>query len=151
MARRWTAQEGALLRSTWNNGAVTDESLGGLLNRSAGAISNRRSKIGAVKYTKMKKKDNDPFLQDGPLFDPDFSNAASRALNQPMPTRPFPGCGPARQTEITVREVFQMEGIPPGSEAFLKMNHCGQVEFQAIGIPPRHVARILAQIISKIV
>lgn len=149
MARRWTAKETALLRSTWKDGKNTDEYLGKLLTRTPAAISNRRSLIGAVKYTKM--KNNTIVREDGPLFNSNFSKAMSKALNQPSPTKAFAGCGETIKREITVRETFDMPNVPGGTEAFFKINHCGQVEFQAIGIPPRRVAAILAAIISKIV
>jgi len=161
-AKTWSPVDDAALKTLWKEGK-TDAKIGRLLNRTENAVRERRSQIGAVKYTKEPYTQKNPrkgakragrSLAPGaqvPLFD------LGRTLQQPEPKRGVMTQEQIREhattSEIpqTFREDFPTSETATGSiVVFVNFKGCG-VSVQGRGLAPRQAARILLAAISKIV
>ena len=162
-AKTWSPVDDAALKTLWKEGK-TDARIGRLLNRTENAVRERRSQIGAVKYTNAPYTPKNPSkasnratrsLAPGaqvPLFD------LGKTLHQPEQKR-----GPVMTQEQirehaatndmpqTFREDFPTTETGTGSiVVFVNFKGCG-VSVQGRGLAPRQAARILLAAISKIV
>lgn len=153
MGRRWAAREVVLLRQLYEAGQG-DVSAGIQLGRTPAAISTRRSIIGAVKLSRMKKDSEKKPVQEGPLFNDAFSKVAAKAFCQPLSTRGMGVIGSENGTRAEIPVSFRREiGLcNPGEAGRLEIYiEAGTIHAVSRGLTPRKVAQLCAQLISEIV
>lgn len=144
MARRWTARELARVKSLYQDGR-NDHHIANFLNRTAPAISKKRSQIGAVAYTRhMNKKDKTTQqLRFG------------QALDQPAPSLYLSdddrriGIRAPDPRDPTFQESFGPNEFGSGRIAIL-IDAQGHIECTGHQWTPRQAVRIMALCISRL-
>lgn len=155
-AKKWTELHDAALEALYRKGK-TDEQIGKLMSRTENSVRERRSKIGAVKYTKGKYTQKNPSksikrgsvkLTAGtqiPLLNLD------KALNQPEPKNG----SIIQKTEATGKPHFQQDyGYSPfdpypGSGTIIIDIGCG-VSIQGNGLTKEQAIRVMLKAVERL-
>lgn len=162
--KKWSAIDTAALKSFKQDG-LTDEQIGKKLGRTPDAIREKRSRIGAVKYTKKPYHQKNPRT---PIKTPKKTPAGEQLKAFDLPKLPGTreelfkineamfGGKRAIKKELaeyyagaTIQKTINSNvGIPGTINIY---NHDGEADFTITNLSPQNAVNILAKIISKLI
>lgn len=173
MAARWNNAELKFLRLMYRRGD-TDRNIGNAIGRTTGAVASKRSKIKIVKYQKMKKKDSNmqqinfqralmqPAQTKGPTLD-EIDNSVfliNTRLGPVQYQREQAAQGDYTDEKsnlgianvpgaMTIDETIGGTGISGAGDVEISLQD-GQIKVLSKGMAPRQIAKVLAEILLKI-